>query len=628
MCWLGLLVGLAGLLLACGSSTYTPPPSSSSLPPAAVSVSISPASAVLGTGQSQSTQFSAKVNGTSNTSVNWAVNGVAGGNSTVGTITPDGVYTSPSAATSAQVTITATSAADSTKSASGSVTLVTSSVTATQHPLVAQYSFTAPASAIVTVVFSTDLSYNLRTSSQNIRSGGGTVNILVAGMRPSTTYHMQVSASFAGGVQYSDSDHVFTTGALDASRIPNIAITVPAGPQTSPGIELVDLDTLGGTTAPGPLQAAAIDLQGNVIWYYDFSSTPNVTGDLPFPIKLLSNGHMKIVLGSPNPSPPVSTVREIDLVGNTIWELTTAALNAKLAALGSPIVSLGYHHDFAVLPNGHTVYLVMEQRNVTLTGDTTPTLFTGDALVDLDPNGNVVWTWSTFDHFDPNYHPFQVASGCGAPGAPVCDWTHSNALIYSPDDGNLVLSSRNLSWITKINYANGAGDGSVLWKLGPNGDFTLQSGGPGDWFYNQHYPNFLSRPTTGSFTLGVWDNGNSRPDPISGMTCGDGGIVPPVGPPCYSRGIILNVDETAKTASLNWQDNLSPLFALCCGNINVLSNGNVDLGAGGDSFFPAATEALEVTQTTPPTVVWQMNVTNQFSYRMIRIPSLYPGVTW
>ena len=348
----------------------------------------------------------------------------------------------------------------------------------------------------------------------------------------------------------------------------------------------------------------------------------------PFPIKLLSNGHMKVIIGSASPSPVVSMVQEIDLAGNIISEMTTADLNAKLAQSGSSIVSVGFHHDFAVLPNGHTIYLVMEQRNVTLTGDTTPTLFTGDSLVDIDPNGNLVWTWSTFDHFDVNYHPLQVPAGCGLPGAPVCDWTHSNAIIYSIDDGNLIMSSRNISQITKIDYRDGAGTGDVLWKLGPGGDFTLQDGGASDWFYNQHhYPNLLSRPTVGTFTLGVWDNGNSRPDPISGIPCGDGGLNNG-GPPCYSRAVIMTINESAKTAAIAWQDNLSPLFALCCGNINVLANGDVDIGAGGDSFAPPATEALEVTQETPPVVVWQMNVSNQFSYRMVRMPSLYPGVTW
>jgi len=40
-------------------------------------------------------QFTPTIAGTTNTAVNWTVNGVAGGNSTVGTITPTGLYTAP-----------------------------------------------------------------------------------------------------------------------------------------------------------------------------------------------------------------------------------------------------------------------------------------------------------------------------------------------------------------------------------------------------------------------------------------------------------------------------------------------------------------------------------------------------
>ena len=33
------------------------------------------------------------------------------------------------------------------------------------------------------------------------------------------------------------------------------------------------------------------------------------------------------------------------------------------------------------------------------------------------------------------------------------DWTHSNAIIYSSDDGNFIVSIRHQSWLVKVNYA-------------------------------------------------------------------------------------------------------------------------------------------------------------------------------
>lgn len=64
-------------------------------------------------------QFIATVSGSTNTSVNWSVDSVAGGNATVGTISGSGLYTAP--ASSGTHTVTATSAANASKSASATV---------------------------------------------------------------------------------------------------------------------------------------------------------------------------------------------------------------------------------------------------------------------------------------------------------------------------------------------------------------------------------------------------------------------------------------------------------------------------------------------------------------------------
>lgn len=87
-----------------------------------VTVAVSPASAALKTSQTQ--QFSASVTGSSNTAVTWSVNGIAGGNATVGTISSAGLYTAPAAVPSpATVTVRATSVASSSASATASVTI-------------------------------------------------------------------------------------------------------------------------------------------------------------------------------------------------------------------------------------------------------------------------------------------------------------------------------------------------------------------------------------------------------------------------------------------------------------------------------------------------------------------------
>ena len=87
-----------------------------------VSVGVSPTSASVRVKQTR--QFSATVQGTSNTAVTWKVNGIAGGNATIGTISSTGAYKAPSSVPNpATVTVSATSVVDPTKSAAASVTI-------------------------------------------------------------------------------------------------------------------------------------------------------------------------------------------------------------------------------------------------------------------------------------------------------------------------------------------------------------------------------------------------------------------------------------------------------------------------------------------------------------------------
>jgi hypothetical protein len=68
--------------------------------------------------------------GSYSSTVAWSVNGVAGGNSTVGVVSSTGVYTAPNTVpTTNPVTVTATSTADKTKSGSANLTITTASGT-------------------------------------------------------------------------------------------------------------------------------------------------------------------------------------------------------------------------------------------------------------------------------------------------------------------------------------------------------------------------------------------------------------------------------------------------------------------------------------------------------------------
>jgi len=83
-------------------------------------VTISPASATVAAGGQQ--QFTANVRNSLNLAVTWEVNGISGGNATVGMISNAGLYIAPTA--QASVTISAVSQADAHQSASATLSVL------------------------------------------------------------------------------------------------------------------------------------------------------------------------------------------------------------------------------------------------------------------------------------------------------------------------------------------------------------------------------------------------------------------------------------------------------------------------------------------------------------------------
>jgi hypothetical protein len=117
---------VAPTLVGCGGgvSQGNPPPGPDPQPPppaSNITVAVTPSTGSVTIGQTL--QFKATVSNTTNTGVTWKVNGVAGGNANVGTISSTGMFTAPGKVPSGSSSISATSVADSTKSASVTVTV-------------------------------------------------------------------------------------------------------------------------------------------------------------------------------------------------------------------------------------------------------------------------------------------------------------------------------------------------------------------------------------------------------------------------------------------------------------------------------------------------------------------------
>ncbi|MGC1620311.1 MAG: aryl-sulfate sulfotransferase [Candidatus Acidiferrum sp.] len=552
---------------------------------------------------------------------------------------PAANYSGPGSGPSFYATVTATSKTDPTKFASATVNVVApGAFTSTLNVQVAQYSVALPSPATASVQFGLTTSYGLTTWTQPSPANLATpFSLYVAGMTQSTPYHMQGLIQFADGTSFSDADFTFTTGALPAGTVPNITATTTANMTPQSGVEMLDLLSINAAGAAfSPL--AVTDLAGNVLWAYNPTLAAGVAAN---PIKLLSNGHFLINFAAAVPTDGLgSFMQEIDLGGNIIWQMTAAQLNTALAAATCAecnVTVIGTHHDFVVLPNGHLI--VIASTTETLSDDTTPV---GDIIIDLGDMENVggnnpnhlpqpVWAWNEFNHLDTNRRPYSYP-----------DWTHTNALLYSSSDGDLIISIRHQNWLVKLPYANGTGSGDPVWKLGAvlptdttpedTADFSLlNADGTSDtnltdWFYAQHGPSFTTANTSGQFSLILFDNGDDRDvSDAPGDTCGGNGI------PCFSTVPVFTIDETAKTATFVINPT-TPDYSYFGGNAEVLKNGNVEYDecattAMTDTAHNAAA-IYEVTQTSSPQAVWQMIITGQFAYRGFRMPSFYPGVQW
>ena len=91
--------------------------------PQPINVTVAPLTANVRAGDTQT--FAATVTGTTNTGVAWSVNGIIGGNATLGTISAVGLYTAPATLpTPNSVNVTATSQQDVTKTGTSPVTLL------------------------------------------------------------------------------------------------------------------------------------------------------------------------------------------------------------------------------------------------------------------------------------------------------------------------------------------------------------------------------------------------------------------------------------------------------------------------------------------------------------------------
>jgi hypothetical protein len=201
-------------------------------------------------------------------------------------------------------------------------------------------------------------------------------------------------------------------------------------------------------------------------------------------------------------------------------------------------------HEFVITPGGTallTSYVVRNANLSALGGSPTGTI--QDAIfqeVDL-ATGKLLLEWHSLDHV--------ALQESYAPVGADWDFFHINSVSLD-NDQNLLVSSRSTHTVYKLDRR-----GHILWRLGgKRGDFVM---GVGSNFAWQH---------------------DARRQPDGTLTIFDNGATPAV--ETLSRGLILDLDEQAMTASLRHQYMHPKILSGSQGSVQLLGNGNVFVGWG------------------------------------------------
>ncbi len=442
------------------------------------------------------------------------------------------------------------------------------------NPLVALYS-APPSTASSMYVQFKPLGSNddWQSTAQQPVVAGESTNFLVAGMLPDTTYLMRHVLDDGT----TSAPLTFKTGALPTNlTFPTFTVQNP--PDASTDLSQGMVFHMGANAPNGTVGTVATDLLGNVVWYYD-----RVANNFPSMAPSLVPGGTVLLIGGIQ-GQGVTTLREVDLAGNTLRETNINAINAELAALGQHAIT-DFNHEAQRLPNGDTAVLAATPRTIDVNG--TPTEYQGDMALILDKNFQVSWVWDPFAWLDTSRLPTL--------GEGPTDWTHANAIAWSPTDGNLLVSMRAQDWVVKIDYANGTGDGHVIWRLGQGGDFSMNSTDPSPWFSHQHDVRYVN-----DTTLVLFDDGNVRWTQDQ---------------QAHSRGQELVINEQTMQVTLVVNADLGN-YAKAVGSAQRLPNGNLVF----DSGF--AGQTIEVLPDGTQSYVLQMSKLG-FQYRAYIYGSLY-----
>jgi len=233
------------------------------------------------------------------------------------------------------------------------------------------------------------------------------------------------------------------------------------------------------------------------------------------------------------------------------------AMDSSYSVVDSFSTANGYltdNHEFQIMSNGHSLLLAYDPQPVRMdtivAGGDSSAVVIGLIVQELDLNKNVVFQWRSWDHYQITDATEDIDLT-----QHTIDYVHGNA-IELDFDGNLLISSRHMDEITKINRQTG----DIIWRWGGLKSKNNQFQFINDLITFSHQHDIRRLPN-GNVTL--YDNGNLHILKIS-------------------RAREYSLDESNKTAELIWvHTNEPPIYKSAQGNVQKLSGNNTLIGWGG-----------------------------------------------
>lgn len=233
-----------------------------------------------------------------------------------------------------------------------------------------------------------------------------------------------------------------------------------------------------------------------------------------------------------------------------------ALVDSRYHQIGSVRVGSGYNgdlHEFHLTRDGTAMVTIYHEVRADLSSVGGPAdgwVWEGVAQEIDIATGRVLFEWHSLDHV-PLSDSYYDIKDAGTRAQPY-DYFHINSVDKNAD-GDYLISSRCAHTLFKVDGRTGA----VKWRLGgKRSHFDID---PDAVFLWQHCARFQANGR-----VSVFDNHMSG----------------------HSRGLILNVDESKRRATLH-REYVSPekLLANYQANMEVLSNGNVFIGWGDQPYF-------------------------------------------